>query len=244
MSRKIITTMKKAITEFDLISEGDVICVGISGGKDSMALVYALNQYRKFALVHFTIVAINLDMGFNDMDFRLIGAYLVQEDIEFHQVPTQIFAMLDGNRGNNGQLKCSLCSKFKKALIIDAAKNHNCTKIAFAHHADDAIETLFLNAIHGGKLATFPPKLYLSRSDCTFIRPFVYVREKEIESYIVSEKIPIVESLCPNEGITQRNYVKDLLAEIYISSPTAYKNFLIMLSNQNQLSIWKTRNIK
>ncbi len=243
MRKKILTNMKRAIYDFNLIEEGDKVCVGISGGKDSMALIHALNTYKRYAPFKFDIVAINLIMGFPNMDFTIVKKYFENNKIEFIQYPTQIYEILKLNLNKDGSLKCSLCSKFKKALIITAAKEHNCTKVAFGHHADDAIETLFLNAIHGGKIATFKPRMYMDRTDTVFIRPFVYAREQEISSYIETEKIPLVKSTCPNDGFTQRTSAKSLLNNIYKEYPSAYDNFLLMLSNIDKIDLWEKESI-
>jgi tRNA(Ile)-lysidine synthase TilS/MesJ len=131
-----------------------------------------------------------------------------------------------------------LCSKFKKAAVIAEAKKHGCNKIAFAHHADDAVETLMLNAIYGGKLNTFDPKMFLTEAKITFLRPFIYVRESEIIAQSYQIGLPVVKSGCPMDGMTKRQDMKELLAEIYERFPQSRDNFLKMLHNPGQISLW------
>jgi len=236
----MLTKIRKAIDDFSMIENGDRICVGISGGKDSLVLLTALARFRKYAPYDFEVVAVHLNLGFPDMDFGSLTAFLKQENIEYQEKPTEVYEILKKNLNGDGSLKCSLCSKFKKALVIDAAKEHNCRKVAFGHHSEDAIETLWLNAIYGGKLATFRPKMYLSRSEMTFIRPLIYVREREIMAFAENEKLPVVKSTCPNDGYTKRTEMKNLLNSIYEQYPTAYENFLTMLGNSEQVDLWDT----
>ena len=239
MSKKIMTKIGKALHDYQMIEPNDKIAIGVSGGKDSLVLAYAMGRLRHYYPVNFDIVAIHLEMGFPDMDFTELRTFMAQENIEYHDIPTQVYEILQKNLDASGRLRCSLCSKFKKALVIEAANNLNCNKVAFAHHGDDAVETLFLNAIFGGKLATFRPKMYMSKTAMTFIRPLVYLREAEITAFTIGEKLPIVKSTCPNDGFTKRQEVKELLNLLYLDYPCAYENFLIMLSNTDKVDLWE-----
>lgn len=139
-----------------------------------------------------------------------------------------------------GKIQCSLCSKMKKAILIDAAKELNCNKVAMGHHADDAIETLFMNMINEGRIATFKPKMYLDKTQMEFIRPFILVREKEIKKATKQLDMPIVPCGCPMEGFTQRDTIKSVLdAQFYTNKKfkSAYKNFYIALLNSNQFDL-------
>ena len=212
--------------------------MGVSGGKDSMVLLTALHMYSKFADRNFEVVGIHIKLGFPNMDFSEVVAFCRQQGITFYQYDSQVYEILKRNPDKEGNIKCSLCSKFKKATVIDAAKKLNCTKVAFGHHSDDAVETLLMNAIHGGKLATFLPKMYMSRTDTTFIRPLVYSYESDILSALERNQIPFVKSTCPNDGYTERQAMKDMLQEFYRSYPMAQKNFIRMLYNEDQVELW------
>ena len=234
----ILGDIRKADQDYHLIDDGDRIAVGVSGGKDSMVLLTALHMYSKFADRNFEVVGIHIKLGFPNMDFSEVVAFCRQQGITFYQYDSQVYEFLKRNPDKEGNIKCSLCSKFKKATVIDAAKKLNCTKVAFGHHSDDAVETLLMNAIHGGKLATFLPKMYMSRTDTTFIRPLVYSYESDILSALERNQIPFVKSTCPNDGYTERQAMKDMLQEFYRSYPMAQKNFIRMLYNEDQVELW------
>lgn len=234
----ILGDIRKADQDYHLIDDGDRIAVGVSGGKDSMVLLTVLHMYSKFADRNFEVVGIHIKLGFPNMDFSEVVAFCRQQGITFYQYDSQVYEILKRNPDKEGNIKCSLCSKFKKATVIDAAKKLNCTKVAFGHHSDDAVETLLMNAIHGGKLATFLPKMYMSRTDTTFIRPLVYSYESDILSALERNQIPFVKSTCPNDGYTERQAMKDMLQEFYRSYPMAQKNFIRMLYNEDQVELW------
>lgn len=238
--RRILGCIKKADMEYNLIEDGDKIVVGVSGGKDSVLLLYALNEYKRMVEKEkkFEIIGVNINVGFPNMDINILRDYFKTFNINFDVVDTDIYTILELNRSNNGRLPCSICSKMKKAVIIDYAKEHNYNKVAFAHHGDDAIETLLMNAIYGGRISTFTPKTFLDRTQMTLIRPFVYARENEITKSANKINIPIVKSTCPNDKETQRAEMKKMLHELYHNYPTAKDNFLLMLHNPSKLSLW------
>ena len=238
--RRILGCIKRADEEYGLIEDGDRIAVGVSGGKDSVLLLYALNAYKKMVEKEkkFEIMGMHINIGFPGMDFSILKNYFSELNIRLDIVDTEIAQILELNRANNGRLPCSICSRMKKAVIIKYAKENNCNKVSFAHHGDDAIETLLMNAIYGGRIATFSPKMYLDKSDITFIRPFVYARENEITKSANKVNVPIVKSTCPNDKETQRANMKKMLHELYHNYPTAKNNFLLMLHNPSKLDLW------
>lgn len=236
----ILRKIRRADHDYHLIEDGDVIAVGVSGGKDSMLLLCALQMYSRFKDKNFRVVGIHINMGFPDMDFSEVDAFCEKWNIELHHFPSSIYEILKRNLAKDGSLQCSLCSKFKKATVITAAKELGCTKVAFGHHSDDAVETLFLNMIHGGKIATFLPKMYMSRTDTTFIRPLIYCYESDIRNAQHNNEIPFVKSTCPNDGFTQRQDVKEMLQKLYEDYPMAKGNFIYMLHNLKQVALWET----
>lgn len=238
--RRILGCIKRADEEYGLIENGDKIAVGVSGGKDSVLLLYALNAYKRMVEKEktFELIGLHINIGFPNMDVSILKDYFSSLNIPFEVENTDIATILELNRANNGRLPCSICSRMKKAVIIKFAKEHNCNKVSFAHHADDAIETLLMNAIYGGRIATFSPKMYLDRSEMTFIRPFVYARENEITKSANKVEVPIVKSTCPNDKETQRANMKKMLHNLYHEYPTAKDNFLLMLHNPSKLDLW------
>ena len=239
--RRILGCIKRADEEYGLIENGDKIAVGVSGGKDSVLLLYALNAYKRMVEKEktFELIGMHINIGFPDMDVSPLKEYFASLNIPFEVENTDISKILELNRANNGRLPCSICSRMKKAVIIKFAKEHNCNKVSFAHHGDDAIETLLMNAIYGGRIATFSPKMYLDRSEITFIRPFVYARENEITKSANKVEVPIVKSTCPNDKETQRANMKKMLHNLYHNYPTAKDNFLLMLHNPSKLDLWE-----
>lgn len=181
-------------------------------------------------------------MGFPNMDTTPLEEYFKEQNIRLELVPSSAYEILKANVQNNGRLPCSICSKIKKAVIIENAKSFGCNKVAFAHHAEDAIETLMMNAIFGGRIATFKPKMFLDRSGITFIRPLIYAREKQVAKSAHKLNVPIVVSTCPNDKHTERENMKTMLAELYKKYPMAEDNFLLMLHNLDKLDLWNKEN--
>lgn len=240
--KKLIKKISDADNDYQMIEESDIIGVGVSGGKDSSLLLVALESYRRKSRKNFKIVGIHINLGFGEGNMSALKDVFNSFEIEVHYIPSQISKILKKNMKKE-IVQCSLCSKLKKGAVIQEALKLNCNKVAFAHHADDAIETLFLNAMYGSRLATFDPKMYMSESKVTFIRPFVYVKEAEIKFYSQELNIPIVKSNCPADGYTKRQTIKELLENLYQNFPDAHDNFIRMLSNQEQLHLWhKIRN--
>ncbi len=236
--RKVLGCIRKADEEFKLIEEGDRIAVGVSGGKDSSLLLYCLGLYRKFCKVNFEVVGVHIEMGFGGMDFSEADAFFAKMEIPLFHEPSNIYEILRAQETEDGRLKCSLCSKLKKATVIEAAKKHGCNKVAFGHHGDDAVETLFMNMIYGGAIATFVPKMYLDRTDVTFIRPLVYAYESDVIAASNQAGVPVVESTCPEDKHTKRQEFKELLADLYEKYPMAKSNLLLALSNEEQVKLW------
>lgn len=240
--KKIIGCIRKADKDYNMIQENDRIAVGISGGKDSMLLLLALHYYQQSCrfnkIKNFEVVGIHVEMGFPDMSFEEVDRFCLDKGIEFHHYPSSIYDILKLQANEDGTLKCSLCSKFKKATVISAAKEYHCNRVAFAHHADDAIETLLMNAIYGGRLATFKPHMFLTNTEMDFIRPFVYAFESDIRSAVEATKIPVVKSTCPMDGYTKRQDAKDMLNNLYKNYPMAKENFLLMLHNEDKTDLW------
>ena len=236
----ILRGIRQADNRFGLIRPGDKIAVAVSGGKDSMLLLTALRQYQKFPHTDFELVGIHVDVGFEEFDHDLMTGYCRDHDLPLYIEKTRIFPILelDKNRGTQGQIQCSLCSKLKKGVLFETAKKLGCNKVAFGHHADDAIETFFLNMIHGSKAATFQPLQYMSRMDMDLIRPLVLLRESEIVQACQDNGIPSVRRVCPNDGFTQRQSIKDDLEEVYRRYPMARDNFLTVLSNCDEKGFW------
>jgi len=234
--KKILGNIRKADADFGMIEEGDKIAVGVSGGKDSMILLYALHLYQKFAPVKFDLVGITLKLGFDGMDFDPVIDFCHKHEIEYHMVDTRVYEILQGNADAAGRLPCSLCSKFKKALLIKKGVELGCNKVSMAHHADDAVETMVMNMIHNGYISTFKAKMYMDESDIMFIRPLIYCYESDIIK-MSKKHVPIVPSTCPMDKNTGREDVKDMLKKLYKTYPAAKNNVFNAMRNVDRVSL-------
>ncbi|MCB9499186.1 MAG: tRNA 2-thiocytidine biosynthesis protein TtcA [Erysipelotrichaceae bacterium] len=235
--RIILASIKRADKDFNLFNDNDRICVGISGGKDSMALLYALTLYKKYTGKKITIMPCIIDLGFPGLDTKPIADYCSSLSLSLNVLDGKtVYKILSiqQEKQHTPHLPCSICSKMKKAIINKFAKQTKCNKVSFAHHLSDAVETLFLNEIYGARIATFAPKMFLSNEEITFIRPFIYVDESIIKRCIKEENIPVFSSHCPNDGHTKRQEIKDTLASIYKTFPDAKNNFGVMLNNREK----------
>jgi tRNA(Ile)-lysidine synthase TilS/MesJ/predicted GNAT family N-acyltransferase len=237
--RTILAAVRHGDETYDLIQAGDRIVVGVSGGKDSLLLVYALSLYQKFAKKDFTIQPVMLDLGFPGFNPEPARVYIESLGLTLLVRPAvEVYPILSAHQLKDGQLSCSICSRMKKAAINKAAQELGYQKVAFAHHGDDAIETLLMNQIFGARFATFAPKMHLERADVTFIRPFIHVRENQIIRAVKELGIPAVASPCPSDGHTTREDIKGFLNQIYKDYPSAHDNFLTMLSNYEKSDLW------
>ena len=210
--RKVLSFLRRAIVDFDMIQAGDKIAVGVSGGKDSMLLLGALNDFRKFFDIKFDLIAITLDMGFNKSDFSELIEYCAKNEIEFHLIKTDIGNVVFNIR--NEKSPCSLCSKMRRGALNDTAKSLGCNKVALGHNFDDVVETVFMNLFYEGRYGCFAPVTYLSRVDITVIRPLIYMTERDIINEVRRDNIPITKSCCPANGVTKRQYMKNLFLEL------------------------------
>lgn len=209
--QKMLGLMRKAITEFNLIEDGDHIAVGVSGGKDSMVLLNGLHLLRRFIGIDYDITAVSIDLQFQGMktDFETVQTFCKDLSIPFVLKNTQIGEIIFSLRKE--EHPCSLCARMRRGALHDLAKENGCNKVALGHHCDDAIETFMMNLLIEGRIGCFSPKSYLSRKDLTVIRPMALAPEKEIIRAANRAGLPIVKSPCPVDGATARQKMKDLL---------------------------------
>lgn len=237
--RNVLAALKKADETFALISPGDVIAIGVSGGKDSMCLLHAMHLYTMFSKKDFRIVPITLDLGFPGFDPTSVKEYCAKLGYELNvSDSTEVYPILLQHTKPGHHVPCSICSRMKKAAMNDFAKRLGCNKVAFAHHRDDALETLFMNMIHGGSVSTFEPKMHLDRAGIDFVRPFIFVEEKDLIAMASEENIPVMGKTCPADGYTERQYAKDLLNALYEERPEAKANFASMLYDHESFRLY------
>jgi tRNA(Ile)-lysidine synthase TilS/MesJ len=234
--KKIIGYIRKAVEDFDMIQDGDIVGVGVSGGKDSVALLYGLRLFQNFSPIKYELKALSLTLGFDNFDLSPIQSLCDEIGVEYIIKPTQIAKIVFEER--NEKNPCSLCARFKRAALHDLCKENSVTKLALGHHRDDGIETLFLSMFYEGRINTFDPVTYLSRKDLTMIRPMIYAEEREIAGAVKRLDLPVVKSSCPADGNTKREYMKQSLLKFYKDIPHSKKALLNALMNTEQLNIW------
>lgn len=228
-AQKLFSYVRRAVSDYNMIQDGDKIAVGISGGKDSLALLYALNGLRKFYPQSFEVVALTVDLGFDIQDFHKIKQYCFEMGIEYHVIPTEIADIVFHERQETNP--CSLCAKMRKGSLNEVAKKLGCNKIAYAHHKDDMIETMFLSLIYEGRFHCFSPVTYLDRMDLTVIRPLMYVPEMDVIGFSKKYELPVAKSKCPVDGHTKREYVKQLIRKLNEENPGCKERFFRALVN-------------
>ncbi len=208
-TRRLLSYVRRAVDDYEMIADGDRICVGISGGKDSLALLAGLANLRHFYPKKFELVALTVDMGFDGVDFSAIEQLCRELNVPYHVKKTEIAQIIFEIRKEKNP--CSLCAKMRRGVLHSTAKELGCNKIAFGHHFDDVVETFMLNLFHEGRIGCFQPVTYLSRADITLIRPLIYMPEKDVRYFANREKLPVVNSPCPADGHTEREEMKKLL---------------------------------
>lgn len=227
--QQLLSPARKAIEEYGMIEEGDKIAVGLSGGKDSVTLLYILAGIKRFYPKNFELVAITIDLGldYNKDEIQALKDLCASLNVPYEIVPTDIYQILFIERKEKSP--CSLCSKMRRGALNTKALELGCNKLALGHHADDLIETLFLSLFFEGRLSTFEPITYLSRSNMTVIRPMIYIEEKNIRAFAKDK--PILFNPCPSDKHTKREYIKDLLNKIKADIPIAKDRMLSAITH-------------
>jgi len=200
-----------------MISAGDKIVIGVSGGKDSLVLLKTMADLREFYPVEFSIIAITVDPGIPGMDFTAVAEFCQSIGVEYKIVKSQLYDIIFNIRKESNP--CSLCAKMRRGMLHDAAIAEGCNKIALGHHFDDAVETFMLSQFYEGRLSCFFPVTWLDRKQITMIRPLLYVTEAIASGAARRYALPVVENPCPADGNTKRQEVKDLLKELNTKYP-------------------------
>lgn len=215
--QRLMSLTRKALQEYEMIEDGDKICVGVSGGKDSLALLKSLHGIKRFYPKKYELYAISVDLGFGIQNFDKITDYCNEMEIPLYIVKTEIGDIVFKDRKEKSP--CSLCAKMRKGALNEKAKELGCNKIAYAHHKDDIIETLMLSLIFESRIHTFSPVTYLDRMQLTLIRPLMYVNERDVIGFANKYELPVAKNPCPADGYTKRQYVKELLSKMNHDNP-------------------------
>ena len=210
--KRMLSFVRRAVDDYGMIDDGDRIAVGVSGGKDSLALLATLAEMRRFYPKNYEIVAITIDMGFVGADFSEIQKFCDALGVKYVVESTQIAKIIFDVRKESNP--CSLCAKMRRGSLHAAAVREGCNKVALGHHYDDAVETFMMNLFFEGRLGCFSPKSYLSNRKITLIRPLLYATEKDVNYFANKRTLPVQTSLCPEDKHTERENMKKLLASI------------------------------
>lgn len=217
--QRLYSYARRAIDDYNMIDEGDRIAIGISGGKDSLALLYALAGLRRFYPKRFELEAITVNLGFEGFELTKIAALCDELNVHYTIVDTEISSVVFNIRNESNP--CSLCAKMRKGAFNDKAKALGCNKSAYAHHKDDVIETVLMSLIYEGHYYCFAPVTYLDRMDITLIRPLIYLEECDVIGFKNAYDLPVVKNPCPVDGYTKREYIKKLIKQLEQENPGA-----------------------
>ena len=236
--QQLLSFTRKAVDEYQMIQEGDHIAVGISGGKDSLTLLFALHGLKRFYPNKFELSAITVDLGYEEFDLDPVHELCQELGVPYKVVKTDIAHILFEERKESNP--CSLCAKMRKGALNDAVKEMGCNKVAYAHHKDDIIETMLLSLIFEGRFHSFSPKTYLDRMDLTVIRPIMFVDEADVIGFKNKYNLPVVKSKCPVDGYTKRQYAKELVRQLNTEHPGA-KNRMFTAILNGDIEGWPER---
>lgn len=221
--RKIESFMRKAIEKYDLIQNGDKIAVGLSGGKDSLALLVGLSKLKSYLKINFELIAIIVDNGNPENKFENLESFCRKYNVPLHIYKSNIYQVVFEIRKEKNP--CALCAKMRRGILCTYAKELGANKVALGHHADDLIETFFMSLFYEGRLSTFSPKSHLDKTNITIIRPLLLCYETDIIN--ATKHFPILKNSCPVDGATKReemkNFVKTAIKENKVKKDVLFK---------------------
>lgn len=234
--QKILSYLRKAIEHYQMIEEGDKIAVGLSGGKDSITLLLGLKSLQRFYPKHFDIVAISVNPNFEFFNTSFLKNICNVNDIKYVEATSNIKEIVFDIRKEKNP--CSLCANLRRGILNSTAIREGCNKLALGHNEDDVLETFFLNLLYAGNISTFAPISYMDKSNITLIRPLIYTPEKEIRNFIKRHNIDVMPKNCPMDGISKREYMKDIIYKLTISIPNVRANLMGAIKRSN-INGWK-----
>jgi len=214
--QKLIGLVRRCVQDYKMIEEGDRIGVGVSGGKDSVALLAFLADLRKYNDKKFEVEAVTIDMGLG-MDYSSIEEYCRQIDVSFNLVKTEIGPIIFEHRKEKNP--CSMCAKMRRGALNQAILDRGLNKLALGHHYDDAVETFVMSLIYEGRISCFQPVTDLDRTGIIQIRPMLYIHEKTIDSFVTRNQLPVITNRCPVDKYTKREEIKQLVYDLSATYP-------------------------
>lgn len=214
--QKLLGLMRRCIDDYDMISPGDKIAVGVSGGKDSLVLLVLLAELRKFFNKPYEVQAVTIDMGLG-MDYGGVAALCKQLDVPYTIINTQIAPIIFDHRKEKNP--CSMCAKMRRGALNQAILDLGCNKVALGHHYDDAVETFMMSLLYEGRISCFQPVTDLDRTGVIQIRPMLYIHEKTVDNFATRQNLPIVHNRCPVDKTTKREEIKQLIFSLSATYP-------------------------
>lgn len=229
--QRLLSLIRQAVQQHHMIDEGDHIAVGVSGGKDSLTLLYGLYELKKFYPKHFALSAITVDLGLGTMDLDPVRRLCESFEIPYSVIPTEIGKILFEIRNESNP--CALCAKMRKGALNHKALEMGCNKVAYAHHKEDLIETALLSLIYEGRFHAFSPYTHLDRTGLDVIRPLLLVPEADVLGFQKRYQLPVCKNPCPMDGHTKREYVKNLIRTLERENP-GVKDRLFRAASETQ----------
>ncbi len=233
----LLSSLRKAVNDFDMIKDGDKVAVGISGGKDSLMLLTLLASYQKFSEHKFDLCGITIDMGFKENAYEPVAKYCEQLNVPYYVVKTDIAEIIFNIRKEKNP--CSLCAKMRRGALNNKINELGYNKLALGHHKNDVVETFMLSLFHEGRLSTMQPVSYMSRSNVTLIRPMVYIEERDIIS--ASKELPVCKNPCPTDKHSERETMKDILKELAVRDPAISNKFANAIMHPERYNLWHVK---
>lgn len=234
--KRVLGSIRRADEKFHLIEDGDKICIGVSGGKDSLLLMRALKLYQMFSKTDFSVCAVMLDLGLKYQNTQPIIEYAKEIGIDFEIIKTEIGKVVFEYRAERSP--CALCAKLRRGALNTAALERGCNKVALGHNREDVLETLLMSILYEGRMNTFAPLTYLTRTGITVIRPLIYVPEKHCLSVAKQLNLPILPANCDIAGHTKREEAKEIIQYLCKIVPDADIKMMHAIMNTDKYGLW------
>lgn len=234
--KRVLGSIRRVDEKYHLIEDGDKICIGVSGGKDSLLLMRAMKLYQMFSKTKFDVCAVMLDLGLKYQNVQPIIDYAASIDIPFEVIRTEIGKVVFEYRAERSP--CALCAKLRRGALNNAALARGCNKVALGHNREDVLETLLMSMLYEGRMNTFAPVTYLNRTGITVIRPLVYVPEKHCLSVARQLELPVLPANCDVAGSTKREEAKNLIQYLCKIVPDADVKLMHAITNTEKYGLW------
>lgn len=240
--KHVLGCIRRADERYHMIEDGDRVCVGVSGGKDSLLLMKGLKLYQRFSYTKFDLCAVTLDLGIEDINYSEVEAFAEENGIDYSVIRTDIGKVVFEYRDERSP--CALCAKLRRGALNTAAKERGCSKVALGHNRDDVLETFFLSLLYEGRINTFAPVTYLSRKDITVIRPLIFLPEREARSIARAQNLPVLPPHCSIAGSTKRDEARELIKHLSTLVPDVEEKMMHAISTPETYGLWDRMRLK